>query len=50
MSYEFLLLARIGGRIAKLGVLIAKSFFNVCTKLVGDWAWPSGYWDSSVSH
>jgi len=50
VSYEFSLLARIGGRIGKLGVPIAKSFLDVGTKLGGDWAWPNGYWDSSVSH
>jgi len=49
LSYEFLLLAHIESRKAKLGVLIAKSFFDMCTKLGGDWVWPSVYWDSSVS-
>ena len=49
MSYEFSLLAHIGGRIATLGVLIAKSFHDVCTKLGGDWVWPSGYRGSRIS-
>jgi len=47
--YEFLSLAHFENRTAKLGVLIAKSFLDMCTKLGGDWVWPSGYWDSSVS-
>ena len=47
--YEFLLLAHIENRTVKLGVLIAKSFLDVCTKLDGDWVWPSGYLDSSIS-
>ena len=49
MSYEFSLLAHIGDRIAKLGVLITKSFHDMCTKLGGDWVWPNGYWDNSIS-
>jgi len=49
VSYEFSLLAHIGGRIAKLGVLIGKSFLDACTKLGGDWVWPNGYWGSSIS-
>ena len=49
VSYEFLLLAHIESRTVKLGVLIAKSFLDMCTKLGGDWVWPSGYWDSSIS-
>jgi len=47
--YEFLLLAHIENRTAKLGVLIAKSFLDVCTKLDDDRVCPSGYLDSSIS-
>ena len=49
VSYEFLLLAHIGGKIAKLGVLIAISFLHMCTKLGGDRVWPSGYRGSKIS-
>jgi len=49
VCYRSSLLAHIGGRIVNLGVLIAKSFIDVCTKLGGDWMWPSGYWDSNIS-
>ena len=49
MPDEVSLLAHIEGRIAKLGVIIAKSFHDVCTKLGGDWVWPNGYRDSSIS-
>ena len=46
--YRCLLLALINIRIAKLGVCIVHWLLEVCTKVGGDWAWPSGYGDSSV--
>ena len=49
MYYRCLLLGLINIRIAKLGVCIVHWLLEVCTKVGGDWAWPSGYGGSSVS-
>ena len=43
VCYRRSLLDHIRGRMSKLGVFIVKSLLDVCSKLGGEWAWPSGY-------